>query len=133
MTRETAIRTGKAQTMNLCVFTGMPNGDGAHLYPAGYYPQLSDIPENIFMINRRHHSWRGKPCFDFKQVDGVDIVRPVSERLWMLENMVIDDLRHLVWKKLRFLRAWCEIRRIGVPVVEKPSDIESMMYAERLS
>lgn len=133
MTRETAIRTGKAQTMNQCVFTGAEGTDGAHCFSAGDFPELADLPENIFAMNRRHHSLRGKACFDFCQVDGVDRVRPVSERLWMLENMVLDDLRPLVWKKLRKLRQWCEIRQVDWPEPEKPADIAPLLYAERLA
>lgn len=132
MAHEQASRSGKAQTEGRCVFTGTSGVDGAHCFPAGDFRRLADVPENIFTMNRNYHSVRGKPCFDFVQRDGVDVVRPVSQRLWMLENLTIDEPRSIVRKKLSVVRMWCEMYDIEYPEPEKPEDYEKLIYQGRL-
>lgn len=132
MAHDNAKRIGKAQTQGLCVFTGVSGTDGAHLFSAGDYPELSDTPENIFAISRNHHSVRGQPCFDFLQRDGVDIVRPVSQRIWMLLNLSIEEMRPIIHRKLRVVKMWCERLDIQYPEVEKPEDYEKLIYQDRL-
>lgn len=119
------MRLGKAATGGLCVFTGLAGCDGAHLFPAGDFPQLADCEFNIFAVSRDCHSVRGQPCFDWKQVDGVDIVRPVSERVWMLMYMTPENMwgyYHIIRQKLILLADECA--RVGViyPDPVKPSD-----------
>ena len=119
------MRLGKAATGGLCVFTGLAGCDGAHLFPAGDFPQLADCEFNIFAVSRDCHSVRGQPCFDWKQVDGVDIVRPVSERIWMLHNMIPEvmwDYQAEMICRLLWLNAECNLVGVEYPEPVKPSD-----------
>lgn len=128
MTRENAIRHGKAQTESRCVFTGTTGVDGAHWYSAGDFPALADVPENIFAMYRECHSMSGLACFDFKQVEGVDTVRSVAERRWLLENITLDDLLPMVRKKIHVVGMWCKKLGVEFPDAIQPSDY----YALRL-
>ncbi len=127
MAHESAIRTGKGQTQGRCVFTGSIGVDGAHWHSARKYPALADVPENIFAMRRDHHNVTGKPCFDWKQIDGVDIERPVSERRWMLENMTLDEFRGIIHKKIRVVGLWCMHHGIEFPDAERPTDYEALV------
>jgi hypothetical protein len=133
MAHEQASRSGKAQTGGRCVFTGLAGTDGAHWYPAGDFTLLADVPENIFAMERNHHSVRGKPCFDWTQVDGVDVVRPVAQRRWMLENLTLDEFRAMVHKKIRVVGLYCNAHDIEFPEAEKPADYEALIYQGRLA
>lgn len=133
MAHELASRAGKAQTDGRCVFTGTVGVDGAHCYSANDYTQLADVPENIFAMNRNHHSVRGRPCFDFVQRDGVDIVRPVAQRIWMLLHLTLDEFRPMIKKKLNVIQLYCEKHGIEFPEPEKPEDYEVLIYQGRLS
>ncbi len=119
-----ATREGKAQTENRCVFTGLHGVDGAHLFSCSQYPELSDIPENIFAMVRNHHSTPDNACFDWR-IDKT--IRDISERLWMLKNMVIDDLRGKVSQKLRGLEYQCSKLGVRFPSDEKPEDYEQLL------
>lgn len=132
MAHESAIRTGKGQTMGRCVFTGMVGVDGAHWYSARKYPQLADVPEVVFAMRRDHHWVLGKPCFDWKQIEGVDIERPVSERRWMLENMTLDEFRGIIRKKIHVVGLWCMQYNIEFPAPERPTDYEELVNQGRL-
>lgn len=133
MSRNSAIQTGKAQTDGRCVFTGTIGVDGAHFYPAGDFTALADVPENIFAMNRDHHSVRGKPCFDFLQRDGVDIVRPISQRRWILENLCMEQFKHIVHKKIRVVSLYCNAHDIEFPDSQEPEDYRALIYQGRLS
>ena len=133
MAHESAQRAGKAQTQGRCVFTGTIGVDGAHWYPAGDFTLLADVPENIFAMHREHHSMRGKPCFDFVQRDGVDIVRPIAQRRWMLENLTLDEFRGIIHKKIRVVGLYCNAHDIEFPDAEKPEDYEALIYRVRLA
>lgn len=133
MAHENAMRSGKAQTDGRCVFTGLAGVDGAHFFSAGEYRRLADVPENIFAMNREYHSIPGKPCFDFLQRDGVDIVRPVAQRRWMLENLTLDEFRVIIKKKIHVVQLWCDMYAIDFPEAEKPEDYEALIYQKRLS
>lgn len=133
MSRALAVNIGKMQTQGRCVFTGLAGTDGAHFFPAGDFTILADVPENIFSMVRNHHSVRGKPCFDWVQRDGVDIVRPVAQRRWMLENMSLDEFRPMVFKKIRVVGLYCNAHEIDFPDAEKPEDYEALIYQDRLS
>lgn len=133
MNRSHAVATGKAQTHGRCLFTGTIGVDGAHWYPAGDFAALADVPENIFAMNRDHHSVRGRPCFDFVQRDGVDIVRPVAQRRWMLENLCLEEFRHIVHKKIRVVGLYCEAHNIEFPDAVMPEDYHALIYQGRLS
>lgn len=116
MTRESAITAAKKAFDGRCIFTGLSGADGAHIYPAGDFPALADCEWNIVPIVRQCHSVRGQPCFDFRQVDGIDIVRPVPERLWMVVNMMPEemwDYRSVVTRRLQLLALECD--KVGVP------------------
>lgn len=133
MTRANAILIGKGSTEGRCVFTTLTGVDAAHFYPAGDYPALADLPENIFSMVRHLHSVIGKPCFDFLQRDGVDIVRPVSQRRWMLENMTHEDFRRAIKVKIMVVGGVCEAHDIEFPDAEKPEDYVALIYQSRLS
>lgn len=132
MAHEQAIRNGKMQTEGRCVFTGTIGVDGAHWYSARKYPILADVPEDVFAMNREYHNVPGKPCFDWKQVDGVDIERPVAERRWMLENLTLQEFRHIIHKKIRIIGMYCNAHDIEFPDAEKPTDYEALIYQGRL-
>lgn len=132
MAHESAQRAGKAQTNGRCVFTGLVGVQGAHWYSAGDYTRLADVPENIFAMVPSHHSVRGKPCFDWVQRNGVDIVRPVAQRRWMLENMTLDEFRGIIHKKIRVVGLYCNAHNVEYPDAEKPEDYEALIYQERL-
>ena len=122
MTRANAVLYGKAATSNRCIFTGLSGADGMHWYAVRPFPALADVPENIFAGVRGCHSVRGSACFDWKQVNGVDVERPVSERRWILENLSLDEFRPLVRKKIHVVGLYCEKFGIEFPDAEQPSD-----------
>lgn len=124
---------GKAQTQGRCVFTGLAGADGMHWYPANDFTLLADVPENIFAGVRNHHSVRGKPCFDWLQRDGVDIVRPVDQRKWMLENLTLDEFRPIIHRKIRIVGLWCEKHGYDFPDAKRPEDYEALIYQGRLT
>lgn len=132
MTREQAQREAWRRTDGRCLFTGLSGADPAHAFAAGDFPALANCPFNIFYIVRQCHSVRGEPCFDWKQVKGVDIVRPVAERLWMLTNMVCEpmwDYRGAIRRALQLLAEECGRVRVEYPRMPVcPSDY----YALRL-
>lgn len=115
------------------MFTGTMGADGAHWYPAGDFHALADVPENIFAMRRDHHSVRGKPCFDWVQRNGVDVVRPIAQRRWMLENLVLEEFKHMVHKKIRVVGLYCNACDIEFPAAERPEDYEALIYQGRLA
>jgi hypothetical protein len=131
MAHDNAIRVGKADTDGRCVFRGTTGTDGAHLFPAGDFHALADYFTNVFAVSRDLHSTPDKACFDFKWVNGVRQVRPVSERIWMLENMSLDEFRGQIRQKLDSLAYFCEQLNIEFPESEKPSDYYSLIRGLR--
>lgn len=127
-----ASRVGKAATEGRCVFTGLIGVDAAHLFSAGDYPELADIPENIFAMVRKIHSVPDASCFDFTYKYGVRKVRPVAERIWLLRTYGLDELKHIINKKLRVVALWCEAKNIDFPEPQRPADYDELVYQERL-
>lgn len=97
-----------------CVFTGLAGIDGAHIFPAGDFPALADFPENIVPAVRMCHA-----LFDTR-ADGSR--RPVSEKLWILRRITIEDIRPRINKALRLLSMRCTILHIDFPEEVAPYD-----------
>lgn len=134
MTRAEAQRIAFKNTDGRCIFTGLSGGDPAHVFPAGDYPALANCPWDIFYIVRGCHSVRGEPCFDFLQVEGVDIVRPVSQRIWMIENMMPEamwDYRPRVRRSLQLLAEECGRVGIEYPTPRNPPDYHKLRLRGR--
>lgn len=126
MAHEQAKKFGKAQTDGRCVFSGLAGVDGSHWFPAGDYRLLADVPENIFAMNRALHCEEGTPCFEWKQVEGVNIKRPVAERRWMLEHMIPEEMADYVpaiRRKISIVGLWCERVGYEFPEAEQPTDL----------
>lgn len=120
MAHELAKAQAKRFYGGVCVFTGLAGIDGAHIVPAGDSKLLADFPQNIVPAVTYLHA-----LFD-SRVDGSR--RPVSEKIWMLRNLTLDEVRPRINKALRLLALRCEILRRGkghnlyVPDPEAPPD-----------
>jgi len=127
MAHEVAKEQAKRFYFRACVFTGQAGVDGAHIFPAGDFIELADFPENIVPAVRPCHR-----LFD-ERADGTR--RPVSEKIWMLRNLVtIDEMRVRVNKALRMLALRCEAMKradrhgLHFPEMETPKDEKILRY-----
>ena len=130
--RKKAVASGKRETDNRCIMRGTKGGDGAHLFSAGDYPALADLSSNIFCISRDLHSTPDAPCFDFRRKNEFDrnsarIVRPVSERIWILQNLAIEEFRDVILTKLFRCELAAITQDIAFPEPVRPNDLESLL------
>lgn len=128
---ENAKRIGKKDSGGLCIFRATAPVDAAHIFSAGEYPSLADYFSNIVAVSRDIHSSSDKACLDFKWVNGVRMVRPVAERLWMVQELSLDEFRPMIFEKLHTLENLCEKHKIFFPTPEKPSDYYSLIRGLR--
>lgn len=113
-----------------CIFTGLPDTTGAHIFPVSTFPQLADEPDNIVPMIARVH-YEAMPCFDYT---APDIRRPVGEKLWLLNAhgaMVTNEKRVMAMQLLRLMDV-CETKGVQYPKGKKPSDLEKLFYSGRL-
>lgn len=111
-----------------CVFTGQRPADGAHVFEVSNYPQLADDFINIVPIERGHHSGFAS-CFD-RYADGT--YRDIGEKIYMLQNWTLPDIRQKVKRQVEFLRLSCEYHRIQWPDIKEPKDADALRYQGRL-
>ena len=112
----------------VCVFSGVPYGDDAHVFPRSTHPQLSTDVFNRVRIERRHHSTLGA-CFD-KYADGT--YRDIGEKIYMLQNWTLPEIRQKVKRQIELLRLSCEYHRIQWPEIKEPKDADALRYQGRL-
>lgn len=126
MAHEVAKDQAKRFYFRACVFTGQAGVDGAHIFPAGDFPELADFPENIVPAVRSCHR-----LFD-ERADGSR--RPISEKLWMLRHLTLDEISGRVNKALRMLALRCDVLRrpdrhnLYLPDMETPKDEKILRY-----
>jgi len=118
MAHELATQQSKRFYGEVCIFSGMPGVDGMHIFSAGKHKLLADFFENIVPGNREHHTGPGG-SFDVR-ADGTE--RPVAERLWMLRQLSLEEVRPRINKAMRMLALRCEILHIQFPEPEAPID-----------
>ena len=111
-----------------CVFTGLGGADAAHIFEVSNYPKLADDFVNIIPIERRHHSTLAA-CFD-KYSDGT--YRDIGEKIYMLQNWTLPEIRQKVKRQIELLRLSCEYHRIQWPEIKEPKDADALRYQGRL-
>ena len=111
-----------------CVFTGQKPCDGAHILPVSVYPKLADDFVNIVPMHRSHHSTLAA-CFD-KYADGT--YRDIGEKLYMLQNWTLPEIRQKVRRQIESLRMSCEYHDIQWPEIKEPKDADALRYQGRL-
>jgi len=111
-----------------CVFTGIQPCDGAHIFERSNYPQLAADFVNIVLMERGHHSTLAA-CFD-KYANGT--YRDIGEKIYMLENWTLPEIRQKVKRQIELLRLSCEYHRILWPEIREPKDADALRYQGRL-
>lgn len=111
-----------------CVFTGQRPVDGAHIFEVSNYPKLADDFVNIVPMHTSHHSTLSA-CFD-KYADGT--YRNIGEKIYMLQNWTLPEIRQKVKRQIELLRLSCEYHRIHWPEIKEPKDADALRYQERL-
>jgi len=129
--RKKAVSSGKLETDNRCIFTGLKSVDGMHFYPANEYPQLADLSSNIFAGSRNRHSSPDHATFDTTFRRGVKLIRPVSERLWMLQNLTLEEFREVILTKIFRCEIACIAADIEFPDPIEPKDLQSLLRGIR--
>jgi len=67
-----------------CLFCGVMDTDGAHIYPAGPYPQYKEIVFNIVPLCRKHH----------QMMDNLGgFTRRPAQRINYLETHCMDEYK----------------------------------------
>jgi len=112
-----------------CVFTGTQPTDGAHIFSRSTHPQLAADFVNIVPMERGHHSTLSA-CFD-KYADGS--YRDIGEKIYMLQNWTLPEIRQKVKRQIELLRLSCEYHRILWPEIKEPRDADALRYQGRLS
>lgn len=111
-----------------CVFSGVQTADGAHIFPRSTHQKIAADFVNIVPIERLHHS-SFAACFD-KYADGT--YRDIGEKIYMLQNWTLPDIRQKVKRQIELLRLSCEYHRIHWPEIKEPKDADALRYQERL-
>lgn len=112
-----------------CVFTGSESSDGAHVFPRSTHPKLAADCVNIVPIERGHHSGFAS-CFD-RYADGS--YRDIGEKIYMLENWTLPEVRQKVKRQIGLLKLACEYWSIPWPEIKEPKDADALRYQGRLS
>ena len=112
-----------------CVFTGQKPCDGAHIFEVSNYPKLADDFVNIVPMHRSHHSTLAA-CFD-KYANGS--YRDIGEKIYMLQNWTLPEIRQKVKRQIELLRLSCEYWSIPWPEIKEPKDADALRYQGRLA
>ena len=112
-----------------CVFTSSAVFDCAHIFPVSTHPKLADDFVNIVPMHRSHHSTLAA-CFD-KYANGS--YRDIGEKLYMLQNWTLPEIRQKVRRQIELLRLSCEYWSIPWPEIKEPKDADALRYQGRLA